>query len=140
METKIINRSPESGVRCSEITLTVRIVYERPFVAPGEWYHEDILRQVVNECNAVGCSNSPIQTWDINCTAHAPWVELQSITYSIGHGTPQLTTSREDELEYRDYCRSNWRDPSQSRFFKWILRTKHGIGIVTPAPAQSVES
>ena len=126
MEIQTIPRYPESNTQCSEIVLTVRIVYDKPFVAPGEWYHEDILKQLVNEYyNDFGPRNSNIQTWDINCTGHVLWVELKPIKYKISE--TEYATTQEQELLYRDRCRSCERAPSQAGFWRYVLKNAHGI-------------
>jgi len=124
MEIKSIDHYPEPGVRCSEITLTVRITYESFFTAPGEWDHDLMLRRLFG--------NSPlecygIENYDVNCTSHVEWVEINPITYAPGFGESVVTTTPVDEANYRDRCRETNRAPSQAGFWRYILKARHGI-------------
>jgi len=124
METKSIDHYPKPGVRCSEITLTVRITYETFFTAPGEWDHDLMLRQLVGE-SILECYG--ISDYNINCTSHVEWVEISPITYRPGFDKSVVTTAPVDEVNYRDHCRALNRAPSQAGFWRYILETRHGI-------------
>lgn len=126
MKLQIKDRYPESGVRCSEITLTVRITFDDPFVAPNEWDHDWMLKQLVG--------NQPLEdigidSYDVNCTSHIEWVDLKPVTYSLGPDQPQLTTTPDQERRYRDFCRQGSRTPTQGGFWMFVLEKDHGICI-----------
>jgi hypothetical protein len=124
METKSIDRYPEPGARCSEITLTVRVIYETFFTAPTEWNHDLILRQLVGE-SILECYG--ISGYDVNCTSHVEWVEINPITYSPGFNKSIVTTAPADEVNYRDHCSASNRTPSQAGFWRYVLKNLHGI-------------
>lgn len=119
-----IDGYPDPGVRCSELTLTVSIVYDRPFTAPDEWDHDHMLRQLVGE---TPLDRFDIEGYDINCTSHVEWVELKPITYSPGFDKSPVTTTQVDEANYRDHCRRGNHSPTQAGFWGYILRTACGV-------------
>jgi len=132
METKSIDHYPEPGVRCSEITLTVRITYESFFTAPGEWDHDHMLHALVGDSPL---ERYGIEGYDVNCTSHVEWVEINPITYSPGFDKSVVTTAPVDETNYRDHCRALNRVPSQAGFWRYVLKNLHGIQKLPPSNA-----
>jgi hypothetical protein len=122
MKLQIKDSYPEPDVRCSEITLSVRITFGQPFIAPGEWDHDWMLRQLVNDepLERVG-----IEDYDVNCTSHIEWVELKPITYQINGNS--FTTTPQQEYAYRNHCRENWCTPTQGSFWLYVLDKMHAI-------------
>jgi hypothetical protein len=132
METKSIDRYPEPGVRCSEITLTVRITYESFFTAPGEWDHDRMLHELVGDSPL---ERHGIEDYNVNCTSHVEWVEINPITYSPGFDKSAVTTTPADEVNYRDHCRELNRTPSQAGFWRYVLKSRYGIRKLPPSNA-----
>ena len=124
MKTKSIDHYPEPGVRCSEITLTVRITYESFFTAPGEWNHDYMLQTLVGE-TPLECFG--IEDYNVNCTSHVEWVEINPITYSPGFDKNAVTTAPVDEVNYRNHCRVLNLTPSQAGFWVYVLESRHGV-------------